>query len=103
MPKLFNNIANLKFEELSDGRFSNLSTAMVSAEEESVPFSTPCLCAGPVEDWLNRLVETMRTTLRASIGDAVTCYEEKPRHIWLFDFCAQVSIPKFLPIVPNIK
>lgn len=45
-----------------------------------------------VEVWLNRVQDSMRSTITTQIGEGVTSYEEKPRDQWLFDFPAQVSL-----------
>ena len=43
-----------------------------------------------VELWLNKVLNTMRETIRHELSEAVVSYEEKPRDQWLFDFPAQV-------------
>ena len=43
-----------------------------------------------VELWLNKVLDTMRNTIRHELSEAVVSYEEKPRDQWLFDFPAQV-------------
>ena len=43
-----------------------------------------------VEVWLNRLLETMQSTIHHAMTDAVVSYEEKPRDQWLFEPPAQV-------------
>ena len=53
-------------------------------------FQTPCECIGPVEVWLNRLMESMRATVRAEITEGAVTYEENPRETWIFDYPAQV-------------
>ena len=49
-------------------------------------------CEGQVEVWLNRLLDTMRCSIRFYMTDAVKAYEEKARDQWLFDYPAQVSL-----------
>lgn len=44
-----------------------------------------------VEVWLNRVLASMRSTLRRLIPEAVVTYEEKPREQWVFDYPAQVG------------
>lgn len=44
-----------------------------------------------VEVWLNRLLDTMRSTVRHEMTEAVLAYEERPREQWLFDYPAQVN------------
>ncbi|KAM6897413.1 dynein axonemal heavy chain 9-like [Xenentodon cancila] len=65
---------------------------MYSKEEEYVPFNQSCDCTGQVEVWLNRVLETMRSTVRHYMTEAVVAYEEKPREQWLFDYPAQVAL-----------
>ena len=40
--------------------------------------------------WLNRLLDTMQSTIRHEMTEAVVSYEEKPRDQWLFEPPAQV-------------
>ncbi|KAG7310430.1 hypothetical protein JYU34_003208 [Plutella xylostella] len=65
---------------------------MIAKDGELVPFHGTCDCTGPVEIWLNRLQDIMRSTIRHYFGEAIVTYEEKPRDQWLFDFMAQVSL-----------
>lgn len=44
-----------------------------------------------VEVWLNRVLVSMRSTLRHLIPEALVTYEEKPREQWVFDYPAQVG------------
>lgn len=55
----------------------------------SVTFNVP----PQVELWLNRVLDSMRATVRHEMTEAVTAYEEKPREQWLFDYPAQVGAP----------
>jgi dynein heavy chain len=48
--------------------------------------------ARQIEVWLNRLLETMRATVRHTLGKAVHAYDERPREHWVFDFPAQVAL-----------
>lgn len=47
-----------------------------------------------VEVWLNRVLDSMRSTLQHLIPEAVASYEDKPREQWLFDYPAQVGLPQ---------
>ncbi len=60
-----------------------------------VEFDKSCDCVGPVEVWLNRLMETMRSTVRDRMMEGVVTYEEKAREQWIFDYPAQV-----IPLAP---
>ena len=42
--------------------------------------------------WLNKVMDTMRATVRNELADAVVTYEEKPRDQWLFDYPGQVAL-----------
>lgn len=50
-----------------------------------------CFYVWKVEVWLNRLLDTMRSTVRDEMTEAVLSYEDKPREQWLFDYPAQVN------------
>ena len=71
---------------------TNSAVAMFAKDGEYVAFNEECLCEGQVEVWLNRLMDTMRSTIRHYMTNAVAMYEEKPRDVWLFDYPAQVSL-----------
>ncbi|XP_053327234.1 dynein axonemal heavy chain 11-like [Spea bombifrons] len=88
--KLFDNIADLKFEEGESN--AQYAVGMYSREGEFVFFTRPCLCEGQAEGWLGHLEETMRLTVQQEIMEAVTGYEDKPRDQWMFDYSAQVAL-----------
>ena len=93
LSKLFDNMAKLKFQDEEEpGKETKVAVAMYSKEGEYVPFDASCDCVGQVEVWLNRLMDTMRSTVRQELSDGVVSYEEKPRHHWLFDYPAQVAL-----------
>ncbi|KAL2077982.1 hypothetical protein ACEWY4_025667 [Coilia grayii] len=92
LSKLFDNVAKLKFDTDSEGGPSKMGLGMYSKEDECVPFSRPCDCTGQVEMWLNRVLDTMRDTVRHEMTEAVVAYEDKPREQWLFDYPAQVAL-----------
>ena len=54
-----------------------------------------------VEVWLNRLLDSMRDTVRHEMTESVTAYEEKPRDQWLFDYPAQVHHLLHIPLTLN--
>ncbi|NWR90162.1 DYH9 protein, partial [Furnarius figulus] len=92
LSKLFDSLTKMKFQVDSEQKATKVGLGMYSREEEYVPFSEPCDCSGQVEVWLNRLLDTMRATVRDEMTAAVTVYEEKPREQWLFDYPAQVAL-----------
>ena len=47
-----------------------------------------------VEAWLCRVEESMKSTIRHVMGEAVTAYEEKPREKWVFEYPAQVRVDR---------
>lgn len=92
LSKLFDNMAKLKFQEEAADEEIKVALAMYSKESEYVDFDAPCDCVGQVEVWLNRLMDTMRSTVRQQLCEAVVSYEEKAREQWLFDYPAQVAL-----------
>ncbi|KAJ3312837.1 hypothetical protein HDV04_002647 [Boothiomyces sp. JEL0838] len=92
LPKLFDNIARLEFAKNANGEPTKNAIGMYSLQEEYVEFKEPCDCTGAVENWLNRLIHSMRSTLRNLLGESVASYEEKPREQWIFDFPAQIVL-----------
>ncbi|KAA0725373.1 Dynein heavy chain 9, axonemal [Triplophysa tibetana] len=92
LSKLFDNMAKMKFETDADGNPAKTGLGMFSKEDEYVPFNEPCDCSGQVEMWLNRVLDSMRATVRHEMTEAVMAYEEKPREQWLFDYPAQVAL-----------
>ncbi|XP_044152524.1 dynein axonemal heavy chain 9 [Bufo gargarizans] len=88
LSKLFDNMAKMKFKDAE----SKTGLGMSSKEDEYVTFNEPCDCSGQVETWLNRVLDSMRSTVRHEMTEAVTAYEEKPREQWLFDYPAQVAL-----------
>ncbi|XP_028263973.1 dynein axonemal heavy chain 9 isoform X2 [Parambassis ranga] len=92
LSKLFDNMAKMEFEPDAEGNPSKTGLGMYSKEEEYVPFNQHCDCTGQVEMWLNRLLNSMRSTVRHQMTEAVTAYEDKPREQWLFDYPAQVAL-----------
>ncbi|XP_034427398.1 dynein heavy chain 9, axonemal-like [Hippoglossus hippoglossus] len=92
LSKLFDNMAKMQFEEDGEGKPTKIALGMYSREDEYVPFNQPCDCTGQVEAWLNRVMDSMRNTVRHEMTEAVITYEEKPREQWLFDYPAQVAL-----------
>ncbi|XP_014887254.1 dynein axonemal heavy chain 9 isoform X4 [Poecilia latipinna] len=92
LSKLFDNMAKMQFEADKEGNPSKAAVGMYSKEDEYVPFNQACDCSGQVEIWLNRVLDTMRSTVRHEMTEAVAAYEDKPREQWLFDYPAQVAL-----------
>jgi dynein heavy chain len=92
LPKLFDNMARLEFQKGANGEPTKTAIGMYSQQDEYVAFIKECECSGPVEVWLNRLIDSMRSTLKTLMGEAVSAYEEKPREQWIFDHPAQITL-----------
>ncbi|KAM6049902.1 dynein axonemal heavy chain 17 [Theristicus caerulescens] len=92
LPKLFDSLAKLKFKMSPDKKPLKVGLGMFSRDKEYVPLNAACDLSGQVEVWLNRVLESMRSTLRHLIPEAVVTYEEKPREQWVFDYPAQVAL-----------
>uniref|UniRef100_A0A3P9AKI4 Dynein axonemal heavy chain 17 n=1 Tax=Esox lucius TaxID=8010 RepID=A0A3P9AKI4_ESOLU len=90
LSKLFDNTAKMQFETDVEGNPTKTGLGMFSREEEYVPFNQPCDCTGQVEVWLNRVLDTMRNTVRHEMTEGVMAYEDKAREQWLFDYPAQI-------------
>ncbi|XXQ31198.1 Dynein heavy chain, cytoplasmic [Plasmodiophora brassicae] len=94
----FDNIKKLEFEmDPATNAPTKNAIGMYSKDgDEYVPFLRPFLCDGPVETWLNGLVDIMRATLRDILERSKFAADqweiEKPRHEWLFDYCAQIAL-----------
>ncbi|XP_074840744.1 dynein axonemal heavy chain 11 isoform X2 [Carettochelys insculpta] len=91
LPKLFDNIADLQFQDDKE-KSINIALGMYSKEKEYVPFHGKCECTGQVETWLQHLEDTMHKTIHCYIIEAIAAYEEKPREHWIFDYPAQVAL-----------
>ncbi|NXL49102.1 DYH17 protein, partial [Podilymbus podiceps] len=90
--KLFDSLAQLKFKMSPDKKPLKVGLGMFSRDGEYVPLDADCDLSGQVEVWLNRVLASMRSTLRHLIPEAVVTYEEKPREQWVFDYPAQVAL-----------
>ncbi|NXP09467.1 DYH17 protein, partial [Thinocorus orbignyianus] len=92
LSKLFDSLAKLKFKTSTTKKALKVGVGMFSRDEEYVAFNADCDLSGQVEVWLNRVLQSMRSTLRRLIPEAVITYEEKPREQWVFDYPAQVAL-----------
>ncbi|TPX59753.1 hypothetical protein SpCBS45565_g07659 [Spizellomyces sp. 'palustris'] len=84
--KCFENVASLEFAE------DNLITAMYSAEGEKIMVAEPFYPKGPVEDWLLRVEDQMRRSVKKVIIDGLASYHLKPRTSWVLDWPGQAVI-----------
>ena len=56
-----------------DGKTTNNAIAMYAKDGEYVEFKEDCLCEGQVEVWLNRLMSTMRSSIRYESSFVMPC------------------------------
>ena len=73
-------------------QLAQASLRFISGEGEYVQFASECVCDGPVEVWLQHVVDAMRAALSAEFKAAIAAYDEKPRGKWIFDFSAQNTV-----------
>lgn len=76
---------------------SNIAIGMHSKDgDEYVPFFQEFPCTGAVENWLTRLVQRMRETLKEILARAKATADhwevDKPRTQWLRDYPAQIAL-----------
>jgi len=91
LPKIFDNIARITYAEDEKGAPTKTGTHMTSKEGEVVAFCPegtsgvqPCLCDGPVEIWMQTVIDSMRAALRYEFKTkAMPSYEEMKRSQWI--------------------
>ena len=73
-----------------------MATRMISKDGEIVDFHAPFVISGAVERWLNELTrmqqESLKTIAEAAVEAAVNWEVDRPRHMWLDDYPAQVAL-----------
>ena len=57
-----------------------------------MPFARECSCDGPVEVWLQNVVDAMRGAVSAEFKAAMPAYPEKARTQWIFENSAQNTV-----------
>eukprot|EP00891_Asterochloris_glomerata_P002883 jgi/Astpho2/2883/Aster-01037 len=92
LPKCFDNVHNLEFKKDDKGDPTKTAVGMYSGEGEYVAFAADCSCDGPVESWLQNVVDSMRAALSHEFKTAIPAYDEKPRSKWIFDYSVQNTI-----------
>ncbi|CAD7696266.1 unnamed protein product [Ostreobium quekettii] len=92
LPKNFDNVHNLEFKKDEAGDPTKIAIGMYSGEKEFVKFDGDCVCDGPVETWLQTVVDSMKAALIAEFKAAIPPYDEMPRTKWLFNWSAQNTI-----------
>jgi dynein heavy chain len=74
----------------------HLILSRIAKDGEHVEFPRDFVIGGAVENWLNDLTAMMQECLKhhmhTGIESALHWEVEKPRHVWLFDYIAQVIL-----------
>ena len=100
LTKLFDSMAKISMEKVDNVETHN-AIEMIAKDGEVVAFvgikdgkpePEPCPCKDQVEVWLNRLMGSMRESIRVEFSKAMASYDHNPREKWLFDYPAQVSL-----------
>ncbi|GBF97683.1 flagellar outer dynein arm heavy chain beta [Raphidocelis subcapitata] len=92
LPKNFDNLHNLSFRADERGEPTKAATGMYSGEGEYVEFVGDCMCDGPVETWLQHVVDAMKAGLAAEFKRAMPTYDEVPRTTWILRYSAQATV-----------
>ena len=91
--KCFDNVGSLEFdvEEAKTGK-STTVIGMFSGEKEHVPFPEIFKAEGPVEVYLQALVDHHHEALRVILQESLGTYDPQKRDEWLFGYCVQVML-----------
>ena len=85
--KVYDNLVKVKWSG------PNTCTAMISREGEVVEFEEPLELTGPVEIWLQKLLDMSKLTLRDRLSEAaVAAYDSSQRPKWLVGQVAQIGL-----------
>jgi dynein heavy chain len=84
--KCFENIASLEFA--SDHKIC----ALFSGEGEKILLQEPFYPKGPVEEWLLKVEDQMKKSVKKVILDSMAAYKSKPRTQWVLEWPGQAVI-----------
>ncbi|KAI9349443.1 dynein heavy chain and region D6 of dynein motor-domain-containing protein [Zopfochytrium polystomum] len=84
--KCFENVASLEFQD------DKQITGFFSAEGERIDVAEPFYPKGAVEEWLLKVEDQMRKSVKKVIKDGLACYNAKPRTSWVLDWPGQVVL-----------
>ncbi len=84
--KCFENVASIEFGK------DNLITAMFSGEGEKIKVSEPFYPKGPVEEWLLKLEDSMRKSVRKVVMEAIEDYDRQERTSWVVSWPGQAVL-----------
>eukprot|EP00796_Vickermania_ingenoplastis_P004195 gene4195-3033_t len=65
---------------------------MISIQGEHVTLMENHTCQGPVEEWMEGLIQVMKRAVRRHIQEANASYIEKPRNEWIYQYPCQAVI-----------
>ena len=88
--KFFDNIKTLEFNKDNNSVPTKTAIGMYSGENEYVAWPNSFVCEGPVETWLFKLTEHTHDSLKLLMQEAHKAFDEKPRHEFIFDWCAEL-------------
>jgi dynein heavy chain len=87
--KVYDNLVKVNWEDNSAGTV----VAMISRENEVVPFDQPLVLEGAVEIWLQTLLDTMKSTLKEGLSEAVaSAYDTAQRPDWILNNIGQIGL-----------
>mmetsp|Transcript_25005 Transcript_25005/g.85566 ORF Transcript_25005/g.85566 Transcript_25005/m.85566 type:complete len:4525 (+) Transcript_25005:136-13710(+) len=93
LAKCFDALDNLEFSKDDKGNPTKNAIGMYAGKPaEYIEFAQECLCDGPVETWLQTVVDTMRHALHEEYAAALPKYDDMPRVKWMFEQSAQNTI-----------
>lgn len=78
--KCFENIASLEFAD------DHKILAMYSGEGEKINLQTPFYPKGPVEEWLSKVEDQMRKSVKYVIEQALNAYPSRERTNWVLEW-----------------
>ncbi|KAJ3073482.1 Dynein heavy chain 1, axonemal [Podochytrium sp. JEL0797] len=84
--KCFENVASLEFQP------DKLITAIYSGEGEKIEVAEPFYPKGAVEEWLLKVEDQMRKSVKKVIMAGLASYSSRPRTQWVLDFAGQAVI-----------
>jgi dynein heavy chain len=84
--KCFENVASIEFGP------DNLILSMFSGEGEQVKMKEPFYPKGPVEDWLMKVEQNMRSSVHNVIKNAMVDYMENDRNKWVLGWPGQAVL-----------
>eukprot|EP00756_Hemistasia_phaeocysticola_P021738 Hpha_TRINITY_DN15791_c11_g1::TRINITY_DN15791_c11_g1_i1::g.41603::m.41603/K10408/DNAH; dynein heavy chain, axonemal len=87
IPRIMNDLLTLTFDDEEGPDASG----GVGRGGETFRFEKQIACAGRVEQWLQRVVDGVASTIRLLLEQAVQSHSEKQREVWLNDNLSQVA------------